>query len=213
MDREGLINSVKSRIDELTASGEPLIVDVGLEDDKPIDVIIEALLDESAKEVLLKAPTHRLKVSSYDVSAIADVSKNYTGTIVLPSDFVRLVEFKMSEWDRPATELYPVGSSIAQRQSNKWLRAKTSKPVAVLSTRAIGDVSGITVSPVIEYYSVNSSHAVSRFLYIKTDVAENISEWLQDALTWICASKVLTIFGKTGEAKLALDNAVGFLIN
>jgi len=208
MERGWLINAVKSKIDELTASGDTLIVDVGLEDSKPIDVIIESLLDESAKEVLLKAPIHRLNVSSHSAVASIDPARSYTGYITLPDDYVRLVEFKMEEWERPVVEFHANNSLVAQRQHNKWLRVKTSKPVAVLSSR----VSGGSVIPVVEYYSVRQSHIVSRFLYIKKDVAENLPDWMGDALTWICASKVLTIFGKSEMGKLALENAVGFLI-
>ena len=214
MDRTALINMVKSKIDEISSFDE-LPVDVGLEDNNPVDSIIENLLDECAKEVLLKAPIHRLTVTSSNAIATPDIAVPQSGTIPLPADFVRLAELKMADWARPVTELHPPGSPVALRQSNKWLRAKNNKPVAILSNRKVTTGNPpITTNPsVIEYYSIKSSHAVSRFMYIKKEVAENIPEWLQDALCWICASKVLTIFNKPTDAKYAIENAVGLLIH
>lgn len=203
MNRTALINQVKSKIDELSPS-TAMIVDVGQEDSKPIDTIIGELLDESAKEVLLKAPIHRLPATSSANVAVASVSDPATGTIDVPVDFLRLVELKLTEWKRPVTELQQQGSKMAERQYNKYLRGGVVKPVAVLSHRA--------TKLVIEYFSVESAHTIDRFLYIKKDVAENIPEILQDALCWICASRVLSIFGKVAESQKAEGNAVSLMM-
>ena len=73
MERSALINKVKTRIDEVSASGD-VIIEVGVENTKPYDSIIGELLDESALEVLLKAPFYRLKISSGNASATANTS-------------------------------------------------------------------------------------------------------------------------------------------
>lgn len=203
MDRTALINQVKSKIDELSPS-DALIVEVGQDDNKPIDTIIGDLLDESAKEVLLKAPIHRLPATSSANVATADAGDSTIGTIDVPTDFLRLVELKMTQWKRPVTELQQQGSKIAERQYNKYLRGGTVKPVAVLSHRA--------TKLVIEYFSVETVHTVERFLYIKKDVAENIPEILQDALCWICASRVLSVFGKVAESQKAEGNAISLMM-
>lgn len=212
MDRIALVNQVKSKIDELSPD-DAILVEVGIEDNNPIDTIIESLLDESAKEVLLKAPIHRLSITSSPVTATADTTNDYTGTVEVPSNFLRLVEFRMKEWKRSVVEFCSQDSDIAMRQSNKWLRAKASKPVAILSHRSVssGDPLVVSTPLVIEYYSVVDDHTIDRFLYIKSDVAENIPIILQDTLCWICASKVLTVFGKVVEAKAAIDNAVDLM--
>lgn len=210
MDRIALINRVKSKIDELSPDDAEL-VGVVLDDGKPVDDIIDSLLDESALEVLFKAPIHRLSVVVSTNLAVKDEQRSYTGTIELPSDFLRLVEFKMAEWSRPVTVLYDQGSDMALRQSNKWLRAKVNKPVAVLSQRTKVSGDAQSVKHVIEYYSVVTSHNIDRFYYIKKDVAENIPDILVDALCWICASKVLTITQNVAGAKTAIDNAVDLL--
>lgn len=203
MNRTALINQVKSKIDELSPS-DALIVEVGQDDNKPIDTIIGDLLDESAKEVLLKAPIHRLPATSSANVATADAGDSTIGTIDVPTDFLRLVELKMTQWKRPVTELQQQGSKIAERQYNKYLRGGTVKPVAVLSHRA--------TKLVIEYFSVETVHTVERFLYIKKDVAENVPEILQDALCWICASRVLSVFGKVAESQKAEGNAISLMM-
>lgn len=203
MNRTALINQVKSKIDELSPS-TAMIVNVGQEDSKPIDTIIGDLLDESAKEVLLKAPIHRLPATSSANAATADAGDSTIGIIDVPTDFLRLVELKMTQWKRPVTELQQQGSKIAERQYNKYLRGGTVKPVAVLSHRA--------TKLVIEYFSVETVHTVERFLYIKKDVAENIPEILQDALCWICASRVLSVFGKVAESQKAEGNAISLMM-
>lgn len=203
MNRTALINQVKSKIDELSPS-DALIVEVGQDDNKPIDTIIADLLDESAKEVLLKAPVHRLIATGSTNAGVAVSGDSKIGTIDVPSDYLRLVELKMTDWLRPVTELVPQGAPLANMQYNKYLRGGLSKPVAVLSHRSN--------KMVIEYFSVDTNHTVDRFLYIKKDVAENIPEVLQDALCWICASRVLAIFGKTEGAKIAEGNAISLMM-
>ena len=287
MNRTALINQVKAKIDELSPE-DAVLVDVGLTDEKPIDTIIDELLDESAKEVLLSAPIYRLNATVCNNNPIPDIpdeyiynvdsevpldegeyysgataraavpilvrkvglvityygmdsgnpelsysqvteqfigttisdwgdnnkwtetitqppapiAKSYAGIVNIPTDYLRLAEFKMQEWERPVTQENIAGDAIAKRQSNRWLRAGVAKPVVVLAHRG--------VNRVLEYYSVVSDHTIERFLYIKSDVAENVPETLQDALCWVCASKVLSIFGNQA-AKTAIENAISLL--
>ncbi len=203
MNRQALINQVKSKIDELSPD-DAIIINVGSEDEKPIDTMINDLLDESAKEVLIKAPLYRLSATSSSNTAIPNPDDDKIGTIDVPSDFLRLVELKMADWKRPITELSSPGSPVALNQYNKHLRAGVSKPVAVLYNRS--------TKLVIEYFSIDTSSEIERFLYIKKDVAENVPEVLQDALCWICASRVLAILAKTEEAKKAEENAISLMM-
>jgi len=50
----------------------------------------------------------------------------------------------------------------------------------------------------LEYYAIDPdvAHAISKFLYIANVGAEYIQSDLTDALTWLCASKVLQIWGQ-----------------
>ena len=93
----------------------------------------------------------------------------------------------------------------------------TSPWIATLT----GDLSGAVVHTAenvpavegkrtLEYYSVpTGAHTVTKFLYIALVGAEYIQSDLTDALTWLCASKVLQIMGditnQGGYAEKALE--------
>lgn len=222
MERSALINKVKTRIDEVSMSGD-VIVEVGIENSKPYDSIIAELLDESALEVLLKAPFYRLNVTKGTVTAEQNTSAkkatllisgkstnvdnkadNQTGTIVLPDDFLRIVSLKMKDWEQPVTELAIQGDELARMQSNKHLRGSVAKPVGVLNKTNAGYQ--------INYYS-SSTHDVEEFLYIKRDTAENIADsQLVDAMVWICAGKTLGVLGEANLANLCYENAKGLMV-
>jgi hypothetical protein len=152
MNRLELINRVKSKIDELSPDSA-ILVSVGMEDNKPIDTMIDNTLDEAAREILLKAPIHRLNVSSHSASIIDRI-------IPLPADFVRLVSLKLKRWKRGVNTLELPDSDMARRQSNKWLQAGDHKPVAILSFRKHGSGANI-IEPYPSYDSA---------LYLFTDI-------------------------------------------
>lgn len=204
MDRLELVNAVRRKIDEVSATDTPL-QSVTLADENAMDTIIESLLDESAREVLLKAPFTRLEITSASPAAVANDDKE-TGYIQAPDDYLRLVSFRMSDWQRPVVELAIKGDNISMRQYNKHVRGGVAKPVGVLSRNAKG--------PVIEYFStVAATHSVAEFLYIRSDVAENIKDTqMIDALAWICAGKTLSVMGNLTQAQNAYDNAQSLMI-
>jgi hypothetical protein len=198
MERSELINKVKTRIDEVSMSGD-VIVEVGVENSKPYDSIISELLDESALEVLLKAPFYRLNVTNGATSVNAS-----NGRLTAPADFLRLVSLKMSDWQQPVTELAIAGDEVAKRQANRFLRGGKAKPVGVLSKTNAGYQ--------INYYS-SSTHDVEEFLYIKRDTAENIADsQLVDAMVWVCAGKTLGVLGEANLANLCYENAKGLMV-
>lgn len=207
MERSALINKVKTRIDEVSASGD-VIVDVGVENTKPFDSIIDELLDESALEILLKAPFYRLPVYKVtNLTAKKDTNDDRIGSITLPNDFIRLVSFKMKGWLQPVLSFALPGDAVAIKQSNKYIRGGVAKPVAVLYKD--------DTSMYINYYSVASAsdHEVTEFNYIKRLTADGITDdQLVDAMCWICAGKTLGVLGEKSLAELCYENAKGLMI-
>lgn len=207
MERSALINKVKTRIDEVSASGD-VIVDVGVENTKPFDSIIDELLDESALEILLKAPFYRLPVyKATNLTAKKDTNDDRIGSITLPNDFIRLVSFKMKGWLQPVLSFALPGDAVAIKQSNKYIRGGVAKPVAVLFKD--------DTSMYINYYSVasESDHEVTEFNYIKSLTADKITDdQLVDAMCWICAGKTLGIIGEKALSDLCYENAKGLMI-
>lgn len=204
MERSELINKVKTRMDEVCVSGD-IISPVGIENTNPYNSIIDELLDESALEVLLKAPFHRLHITRGAIDAVQNSSDTTIGTIQIPDDFVRLVSFKMKEWKQPVTSFAVQGGEIARKQSNEHIRGGIAKPIAVLCKDDVGYYA--------EYYSVKSSHEVEDFLYIKKDIAENITDsHLIEIMVWICAGKTLAVLGEGTLSNQCYEEAKGLML-
>lgn len=200
MTRKELINIVKTKVDELSSMDAELEF-ISEEGNKPIDSFAENLLDECAKEVLLKAPAWRLNGMSGGIDVFAN--KDGSGYIVLPERFLRLLEFKMTEWKRAVVNVAEPGSDIALKQSNRFLRGGINKPICVFAHRPEGRV--------IEYYSVQRKHEVERFIYVCFTKAEDLPMELQDVVTWWCASRILEIVGKLEESKFAYERGGSLL--
>lgn len=205
MKRCELINKVKIRIDEIYED-DGAVIDVRVENERPYDSIIDELLEEAALEVLLKAPFYRLDISEESgMVGVEDPDDKNIGTLELPYDFIRLVSFKMKDWQRPVTNFAFPGDNTANAQSNKHIRGGISRPVAILKKLSTGYVAS--------YYSVKESHDVEEFLYIAKDKAENITDpQIIDAMCWICAGKTLGVFGQYNLANQCYENAKSLMI-
>ena len=149
----------------------------------------------------MRAPC--LKVKGTQVQVTAHGNMDGSGYVVLPEGFLRLLEFRMAEWERSVTEAAEPGSVVAQMQGNRYLRGGVCKPVCVYGKRD-GEA-------VLEYYTVKKRHEVDRFVYVKESLAENVPVELQDVLTWWCASRVLQIFGNVNGAQLAYERGKSLL--
>lgn len=217
MERQELINRVKTRIDEVSAAGD-VIIDVGVENTKPYDSIIDELLDESALEVLLKAPIYRLPVYT-TTPTCAFTLDPLVGEIVVPDDFLRLVSFQFQEWQQPVTNLAMEGDEIAQRQANKYLRGGIAKPIGVLKKTSAGlRIVYYSRSPEVVWVPDSNGlqslvHSSPTFNYIKKDTAESIDDaQMTDAMVWICAGKTLGVLNQASLQNLCFENAKGLLI-
>lgn len=203
--RLSIINAVKAKIDELIPEGEG--VQFTLEStpniSNPYDIFINTILDEVAKELLLIAPLHVLvpTVPSPLPTGTQLTSDDWgkTGYITLPSDFLRLQSFQMTEWERPVSVPITPLDSLYSMQKNRYVRGGVAKPVAVLAFMG--------TAKVLEYYSVQSLHTVSIFRYIPETLPENIQDNLFHSLTWLAASNVLQIIGSE-LSKAAYDKAI-----
>lgn len=196
-----MIEAVKTRIDEVslleTAAGSV----VGCPDDSPVEVLADRLLDECCSEVLAKAPAWRL-TGAFCMNPAIDETES-CGYVEVPDDFIRLLEFKMTEWHRPVTVAYEAGSDMALKQYNRFMRGGVCKPACVLSHHRSRRV--------IEYFSVASKHTVERFIYVPLCPAEELPASLQDVLVWFCASRVLLVTGRAAEATAAYEMGVSLL--
>ena len=144
MTREEIKTRVLAKLDEIeTMTGAS---------QSPSDALIDALMDESALNMLRNAPIHLIPPTKVNVLALNFVhvkdTANGTGYIAMPNDFLRLYSFKMDTWERPAFDYISVSNPEYFKQKIRNLRGGVSKPVVAVNYSDTGD--GFDPDPEIE---------------------------------------------------------------
>ena len=131
MTRDEIRTRVLAKLDEIEVMAGA--------DQSPTDVLINILMDESALLMLRNAPLHLLRPEKVDVSS-SNTNLTQTineeegiGSIVLPSDFLRLYSFKMKAWKRPVTDVISIANPLYDKQKNRATRGGINKPVVVIN--------------------------------------------------------------------------------
>lgn len=202
--RLSIINSVKAKIDEIVPEGEGVQFTSEDEDNisDPYTLLINSVLNEAATHVLLSAPLNVIdSVKSDETAGIEDSDDSKIGVIKLPDNYLRFVALKMSDWKIPVSRLIvpEVDTELYAMQQNEFVRGGTARPMAAISNRFIDD----EWARVIEYYSVDSSHAIDYLLYVQETEAEDIQSNLTPALTWNAAGMILQITEQSSLAQNA----------
>lgn len=124
-----------------------------------------------------------------------------SGVIQLPDDFMRLIVFQMSDWDRPVVDAADEGSEVAAMQRSRYsgIRGTTHKPVAIITPRP----TGLT----LEFFSSKGGASVTltraRYLPIPKIGASggiNLCPKLKDAIVHYCAYLTALAIGATEQA-------------
>lgn len=127
-----------------------------------------------------------------------------TGYVILPSNYLELVSFKMQGWKSTCLEAPEETPAINRKQQNEYLRGTPERPVCVL--RLVTHENALQKA--LYYYSLprqsdDSGHVVEEAQYIGVQsLNENIDipEQLFEPLAYLVASAVLTTFEKTTQA-------------
>lgn len=164
-----------------------------------LDDIIRSKILEAVVRVHTNAPTYLLEQGHNFGDAVfwGDLE---SGWVLLPQDFMRLIVFEMSDWERAVfTAISTIDPEYElQRQRIKALRGTAQKPVCVLTTRPEGRA--------LEFYSCKSEEAyVSRAQYLpypKVDKDEGIDicERCYTAVVYAAASFVSLTLGEADKA-------------
>jgi len=200
MDRDEIQVKVKLRLDELGPFEEGQVIDSGK---------IDAVLDDTANRLLKIVPPYIPTPSSFaDASASTGGSvayDAYTGYVPLPSDFLKLVSFKMENWTRAVTKAMTENDPDYHKQGYQYLRGSHTKPVAVYRYK-------VGVGKVLDYYSVQSGlHSVEHGLYLASKPADELDEFLMDPLSWLAAEALLNTVGEIDLAKAAFQKVVEWI--
>lgn len=200
MLRSELITRVKIKLDEYTPAGVVL----------PFDDYIGPLLDESARDLLERAPLYLMTPTSIPLTGT--VFENDKSFIPVPEDYVRLYEVKYPLWKRSVRVAISREHPDYKIQENEFLTGGYGRPsVAVVQT----SVSGGSVVKYLECSKVLTDATPSVATYVRTlgtADPENLNDLLADVQTWLCTSKVLGILDYADKAKLAMEQSNNALL-
>lgn len=216
MTRDALILLVSARIDEIIPQGE------SPDGQGLVEGIAEAIsdeLDHSAWAILKEAPDHHL------MEAITSDKKHFHGgsvkttptrviknadgsaLVVCPDNYLRLISVKLSDSERPVTELMLPADPRLKLQYNVHTRGSKYNPKGALvpfseyvttGGAAVEETDGSATYPnckkAIQIWSTDAeAPTLDHLHYIGKMKAEEIPEVLVDAMVWECASRALII--------------------
>lgn len=194
---ETVSQDVRIAIDENKTS-EQLLGDEDI-DTLSLNEIVRSKIEEAVRRVETTAPTFLLEEGhTFGDSVFWD---NNSGWTLLPDDFMRLIAFRMSDWERTCHNAISVDDPLYDLQSSRFkgVRGNVQKPVCAVVNRAEGKA--------LEFYSCNSEEAyVKRATYLpypKIDDEEgiDISERCYTAVVYTTAALVLTAYGANDRAE------------
>ena len=203
-----IARDVRIAIDENKTS-EQLIADEDI-DTLSLNEIIRSKIVEAVRRVETTAPVYLLEEGHIFGDAVHWGSLE-SGWVLLPDDFMRLIAFRMSDWERTVYAAISVDDPLYAKQSSRFkgIRGNVQKPVCAIVNRAEGKA--------LEFYSCNSEDAyVSRGSYIPyphidEDDGIDICEKCYTAVVYTIASLVLTTYGEADKSSVFTELAKSIL--
>ncbi len=164
-----------------------------------LDDIVRSKIVEAVVRVHAQAPTHLLE-EGHNFGDTVYWGELESGWVLLPHDFMRLIVFEMSDWERAVFGAISTNDPeyALQRQRIKALRGTAQKPVCAITMRPEGKA--------LEFYSCKSKNAyVRRAQYlpypeIDRDGGIDICERCYTAVVYAAASLVLLTLGESEKS-------------
>ena len=205
---EELIKEAKVAIDE-NISSQPL-ASLGDLDTLTLDEILLSKVEDAARLVEESAAHHLLDAGKPFATSVTwenDVAGYGAGRTLLPTDFMRLISFRMSDWYRPVTEAITEEHPLYDQQSSRYLgvRGNPERPVVAIVHGESGQV--------LEFYSCQAGPGVrvsaARYLPIPTikDGEIELCPKLQRAVVYRLASMACAIVGHSDLAAILLGTS------
>lgn len=202
-----LIRDIRIAIDQNTSSQQ--LVQTGDIDTLSLDEIIESKIADAARIVESSAPLHLLDSGKDFGNAVIWHNRvgNGGGYVILPEDFMRLITFQMSDWERAvSTPIYESDPLYIQQQSRyPGIRGCPQNPIAAI----VQHPNGLA----LEFYSCTEGNDVrvkhARYLPIPK-IKEGkiaISENLRSSVIYYAAYLVSISIGQTETAALLLNTS------
>jgi len=136
------------------------LIDTDDIDTLSLDELIKSKIGDAARLVEMAVPTHMID-SGHNFGDAVYWKDLCSGWTILPDDFMRLVVFKMSDWERPVFSAISESDAEYDLQSShfKGIRGTAQKPICAIVSRPEGIV--------LEFWSCKSEEAtVERAVYL-----------------------------------------------
>lgn len=133
-----IVRDVRIAIDQNMTS-EQLIASEDIET-LSLDEIIRSKIAEAARRVISTAPANFIDSGIAIDGTVTYRKSTQSGWIHLSDDFMRLIVFKMSNWERPVYQAISAESPRYAMQFSRFpgIRGSAQKPVVAITRRAEG---------------------------------------------------------------------------
>lgn len=197
-----IMRDVRTAMDEnMTSDALTAIGDI---DTLSLDDIIRSKVAEASRRVELSAPQYLLEEGHTFGDAVYWGDHN-SGWVLLPDDFMRLISFRMSDWEKTLYTAISADAPLYARQSSRYkgIRGNTQKPVCAIVNRPEGKA--------LEFYSCKSQDAyVAQGTYLPYPAIDaydgiDLCERCYTSIVYMTASLVSSTFGDTNKASSFLS--------
>lgn len=203
-----IVRDVRIAIDQNMTSEQ--LIETGDIETLSLEEIIRSKTVEAVRRVECAAPAHLLEEGHNFGDAVYWEGLE-SGWVLLPDDFMRLIAFRMSDWERTVYTALSADDPQYAKQSSRYkgIRGNVQKPVCAIVNRAEGKA--------LEFYSCNSRDAyVSRATYLPYPCIDehdgiDICERCYTAVIYTIAALVLTTYGEDNKASSLNDLAKSIL--
>lgn len=197
-----ILQDVRVRLDQNIRDEE--LLRIADKDTLELDGLIMGSMERSARAAILDAPVYRLE-SGHNFGEALYWGEGNSGWTLLPDDFLRLVVFEMSDWQRAVYNvLTPLDSDYAlQNTPFAALRGNPSRPVCAVVLRPEGLA--------LEFYSCRDDEAyITQAAYtpaprIDRDGCIDFPEDLYEAVVCLTAADTAAALGESNLATALME--------
>lgn len=206
---DDIVRDVRIALDRNMESAP--LADIGDVDTLALDEIVRSKVVEAVRTVHSDAPVHLLDGGHNFGDAVYWKEKE-CGWILLPEDFMRLVVFRMSDWERPVYEAKEPEGPDWERQSSRFkgIRGTAQKPECFITFRPEGRA--------LEFYSCKSEDAtVTKGVYLPYPSVDGqdgieVCSKCRRAVDYTAASLVLSTLGDNEKAAVFAELAKNAMV-
>lgn len=149
-----LVHDIRVALDENMSSAS--LSELGDADSLSLDEVIRSKIETAARSVVLAAPSRLLGTGIPFGESIGwhGAAGHGSGYVIVPDDFLRLVIFQMSDWDRAVYDFITPDDPKYNLQSSRYsgLRGNPQKPIVALTNSSVGRM--------LEFYSCSGGEEV-----------------------------------------------------